>query len=54
MDEMDELAVEPEDVAELDLAEARRALGDRLEYRLHVGWRACDHLQDGGSRGLLL
>jgi hypothetical protein len=36
MHEMDKFTVEPEDVAELGFAEARRALGDRLEYRLHI------------------
>src|SRR6185437_11934081 len=31
-----------------------RALGDGIEDRLHVGGRACDHLQDVGGGGLPL
>jgi len=54
MHEMDEFAVEAEDVAERGLAEASRALGDRLEHRLHVGWRICDDLQYLGRSHLLL
>ena len=36
------------------LAEVQRPRQDRLEHRRYVRWRACDHLQDVGGRGLPL
>src|SRR5262244_1889030 len=39
---------------ELSVAEAPGALGDRLEYWLHVGRRAADDAQDLARRRLLL
>ena len=35
------------------VAKARRAVGDRIEHRLHVGRRARYHAQDFADRGLL-
>ena len=36
------------------VAQPQRALGDRVEHRLHVGRRARDHAQDLADRRLLL
>ena len=52
--EVEQRPVEPEEVAELGLAELRRAPGDRVEDRLDVGRRARDDAQDLAGRGLLL
>jgi len=52
--EVKELAIELEDVAELRLAEPRRALRDCVEHGLDVGRRARDDAEDLAGRGLLL
>jgi hypothetical protein len=44
--EMDELAVEPEDRTQLGNAEAEGTGRDVLEHRLDVNGRAGDHLQN--------
>jgi hypothetical protein len=51
--EVEELAVEPVDKAKLSLAEPRRALGDHVEHRLHIGRRARDDAQDLAGGRLL-
>src|SRR5215831_13802945 len=43
--EMNKIPVEPEHVAELSLAEFRRAPGDRVEHGLDVGRRTRDYAQ---------
>ena len=52
-DQVDQLAVEPEDVAKSRAAEPHRALGDRVEDRLDIGRRARSP-QDLARRRLLL
>jgi hypothetical protein len=51
--EVEELAVEPVDKAELALAEPRRALGNHVEHRLDVGRRAADDVEHLAGRGLV-
>ena len=51
--EVEELAVEPVDKAELALAEPRRALGNHVEHRLDVGRRTADDVEHLASRGLV-
>jgi hypothetical protein len=51
---MDELAVKPEHLAELRLAEAGRALRNRVEGRLCVAWRTRNYPQYLRCRRLLL
>src|SRR3990172_2982540 len=53
-DEVDQLAVEAINRAENALAQAHRALSDRVEDRLDVRRRAADHAQDLTGRRLLL
>jgi hypothetical protein len=48
------LAVEPEQRAELGLADARRVLQHSLEYWLQFAGRAADDLEHVGGRGLLV
>src|SRR5215813_9234575 len=48
------LAVEPEQRAEIGLADARRVLQHSLEYWLQFAGRAADDLKHVSSRGLLL
>ena len=52
--EVEELAVEPVDKAELALAEPRRALRNHVEYRLDGGRRAADDIEHLAGRGLVL
>ena len=51
---MNKPPVEPEHVAELNLAEFCCAPGDRVEHGLHVGRRTGDYTQYLASRGLIL
>ena len=53
-DEADELAVEPENRAELAVAQRHRAPRDHVEHRLRVGRRAADDPEHLGGCGLLL
>jgi hypothetical protein len=51
--EVEELAVELVDKAELALAKPRRALGNHVEHRLDVGRRAADDVEHLAGRGLV-
>ena len=50
--EVQHAAVEGRDCRGTRLEEFCRAFDDGLEHRLHVGGRACDHLEDVGGRRL--
>src|SRR5262249_31401838 len=52
--EVEELAVETVDKAELALTKPRRALGNHVEHRLGIGRRTTDDAQYLRSRRLLL
>jgi hypothetical protein len=52
--EMDELAVEPEDSTQLGVAESEGSGSDGLEHGLDVDWRARHHAEDLAGGGLLL
>ena len=53
-DEKEPIAVAAEDGGIPRLAQARGALGHRVEHRLDVGRRAADHPEDVGGGRLLL
>jgi hypothetical protein len=52
--EVEELAVEPVDKAELALTEPRRTFRNHVEYWLDVGRRAADDVEHLAGRGLVL
>ncbi|HMH54535.1 MAG TPA: hypothetical protein VK548_30145 [Candidatus Acidoferrum sp.] len=51
---MEDLAVEPEDMATACATESRRVLDERFEHRLKIERRAADDLEDFAGGGLLL
>jgi len=51
---LDLLAVEAEDAAHHAAAQFEGAFRDRVEHRLHIGWRAANDLEDIGGRRLPL
>ena len=51
---MDDVIDDARDHRRLAAKQPLGALDNRLEYRLHVGRRTGDHLQDVGGRGLPL
>ena len=52
--QMNERAIEEEHVAVLGLAEMQRAIRNGVEYRLYVGLRTTNDLQDVAGGGLLV
>src|SRR5262249_58996930 len=52
--DVDELAIEPYDCRKAAAAQFLAGGCNRVEHRLHIGWRLADHAQDLARRGLLL
>jgi hypothetical protein len=53
-DKVNELSVEPENMAEARLAEPRCAVRDHVEDRLHIGRRPAYHIEHIAGRSLII